>query len=89
MIIAVVKSFVPVLTPKPLTYSALPLAQNARWNYSRLPGEHRGITVFVLDAVPDFMRKASAMRSLQFPGILARRLPPVPRLSLQRSPRFL
>jgi hypothetical protein len=56
MITAVVKGFVPVLTLKPLTHCALPLAQNARWNYSRLPGEHRGITVFVLDSVPDFMR---------------------------------
>src|SRR5213076_1898990 len=34
MIIAVVKSFVPVITLKPLTHCALPLAQNARWNYN-------------------------------------------------------
>jgi hypothetical protein len=80
MIIAVVKSFVPVITLKPLTNCALPLAQNARWNYNGLSGEHRGITVFVLDSVPDFMRKASAMGSLlhlRFPGILASRLQPM------------
>jgi hypothetical protein len=58
------KRLVPVATLKPMRHYALPPAQDANWNYSGLPREHREITVFVLELVRDTMRKASAMGSL-------------------------
>jgi hypothetical protein len=47
-----------------MAHCALPLAQDARWNYDGLLSGQREITVFLLDSVPDFMRKASSMGSV-------------------------